>query len=587
MKVYSRIISFILMLSIVFSVLLITPLSVSASGIKPQSTIQLTGTCYYDDAFDILNKVNELRVFMGLHPLRMEPQLMEDAMQRAAELMLVYSHDRPDGSSCFDINEDAFAENIAIGYGSTEAVMDGWLNSEIHYANIMSDDFNCIGIGAVVHNGVPCWVQLFGTKSYNEDIVMPENTTRDFDIYIGDQDYELLLNIPQSYFVGDSIQIQVIGYTKDNTCYYTLNDDDFTLSSSDTSVATIDNDSVVTVGAGNATITATSDYATISAQIEVTEFCEGKSRQCGEDVFWEYKDGTLTLSGTGDMYNYTGTYTENYEIATDLPYADGSKYVKKVVVSEGITGVSQYAFSGFSNLESVEFPSSLKTIGQEAFANCYRLKSVSLPEGIKEIPYGCFDTCYSLKSITLPQSLEGIGYNAFLYCSGLEYIEIPENLSYINGGAFFGCFGLKEITIPKNVREIESGTFNQCDSLKKVTILNPNIRFGTNNMFSTIADKLTIYCYNGSTAETHCENNSIKFVSLGDSPDFIVQIMGDVNLDGAVNILDVTTLQRFIAHITFLQYDAIPLSDTYRDGQINILDATQIQRFLAHIIPEL
>ena len=287
------------------------------------------------------------------------------------------------------------------------------------------------------------------------------------------------------------------------------------------------------------------------------------------------------------MYNYTGTYTENYEIITDLPYVEDCKYVKKVVVSEGITGISQYAFAGFSNLEAVELPTTLKTIGQKAFLNCYRLKSVNIPEGIKEIPFGCFDTCYSLKTVILPKSLEGIGYNAFLYCSGLEYIELPDNLSYINGGAFFGCFCLKEITIPKNVKEIESGTFNVCDSLKKVTILNPNIRFGVFNMFSSIADQLTIYGYNSSTAETHCKTNSIKFVSLGDSPNLVVQLMGDVNLDGAVNILDVTTLQRFLAHIIYLEYDAVPLSDTYRDGEINVLDATQIQRFLAHLIPEL
>ncbi|MBQ6626286.1 MAG: Ig-like domain-containing protein [Ruminococcus sp.] len=64
-----------------------------------------------------------------------------------------------------------------------------------------------------------------------------------------------------------------------------MNNGDFTLSSSDTSVATVDNDSVVAVGTGNATITATSDYVTVSAQIEVAEFCEGESRQCGENVF--------------------------------------------------------------------------------------------------------------------------------------------------------------------------------------------------------------------------------------------------------------------------------------------------------------
>lgn len=587
MRVHNKVISFVVILSIVFSMLLITPFSVSAESTKPQTTIQLNATCYYDDAFEILDRVNELRSANGLHKLSMEPQLMEDAMQRAAELMVYYEHTRPDSTDCFDINEDAFAENIAMGYGSPQAVMNGWVNSTIHYANIMSNDFNCIGIGAVVHNGVPCWVQLFGIKPYAEEIETPENITKDFDIFLGDNEYELFMDVPESLFVGDSAQLQIKGQTINNVCYYTLNNDKFTFSSSDNTVVSIENDKAVAVGVGNATITATSDFVTISTNIEVDEFSAGNSHQCGDNVFWEYKDGTLTLTGTGDMYEYNAYYDDNYDIVSDVPYFEGCENVKKVVVSEGVTGISPYAFAGFEQLESVEFPTTLQTIGREAFLECYKLNSVNMQEGIKEIPFGCFDTCFSLKSITLPQSVESIGNNAFLYCTGLESIQLPEKISYIAGGAFFGCRSLKEITLPETISIIESGTFNQCDSLKKVTILNPNVRFGVYNMFSPIADTLTIYGYNNSTAATHCKNNSINFVSLGDSPDLVVQIIGDVNLDGVVNILDVTTLQRFLAQMTYLEYDAVPLADTNKDGDINISDATQIQRFIAQIIPEL
>ncbi len=587
MRVYSKIISFILILSIIFSVLLISPVSAAAESVNPDSTIKLNATCNYDDAYDVLNKVNEIRSTKGLSKLSMEPQMMEDAMQRAAELMVYFAHARPDNSSCFDINEDIFAENIAIGYGSPAQVMNSWINSDYHYANIMSEDFNCIGIGAVVHNGVHCWVQLFGMKSYDGEITIPDNTTKDFDIYLGDVAYELSIDAPASIFAGDSAQLQVIGKTRGNTCYYTLNNDEFTFSSSDDTVVRIDNDKAVAVGVGNATITATSDFATITAQVEVVEFCAGASRQCGDNVFWDYKDGTMTFSGTGEMYDYNTQEDEKYNIIVDAPYTDAFKNVKKVVVNEGITKVGMRAFAFFEELETVELPSTLQAIGREAFYECYMLKTVTMQEGIKEIPFGCFDTCFSLKSITLPQSVETIGNNAFLYCSGLEYIELPQNISYIAGGAFFGCQGLKEITIPATINKIESGTFNQCKSLKKLTILNPDIKFGVPDMFSTIADTLTIYGYNNSTAQKHCGANSIAFVSLGDAPDSLETILGDVNLDGVVSVLDATALQMHLAQITTLDSVALSAADTNRDGSVNILDATYIQLFVAQIIPKL
>lgn len=584
MKVKNKIISVILMITIMLSALMATPLYASATDTTQGTTIKLNATCNYDDAYEVLELVNKERKEYGLHELTLDPQLTEDAMQRAAELMIYNSHTRPDGTSCFDLNEDIFAENIAMGYDSPAYVMHEWLHSSDHWANIMSDDFYSIGIGAVVHNGAPCWVQLFGIESYDEETPVPENVTKDFDIHLGDEEYPLVIDCPSSIFLGDTTQLQIKGQTRNNSCYYLLSNDDFTFSSSDDTVVSIQKDKAVPQGVGSATITATSDYATVTTQIEIIEFSPGKSRQCGENIVWDYKDGTLILTGTGNMYDYTATL-ENYYVDTDVPYYDGLSNVKKVVVSEGITGIGKCAFAYFKKLETVELPSTLTTIGNNAFTECGKLKTINIPEGVKVIPFGCFDSCYSLKTMSLPQSVETIDNNAFLYCVSLQYIDIPQNLSCLASCSFFGCTSLREFTIPATIDEIESGTFNQCNALTKVTILNPDVKFGVSNMFYTIADTLTIYGYNNSTAQKHCGANSITFVSLGDAP--VKYTLGDVNLDGKVDVLDVTELQRHVAQSTTLDNVALSVADTNADGTINILDATHIQRFLAQLIPKL
>lgn len=52
-------------------------------------------------------------------------------------------------------------ENIAMGYPTAEAVMDGWMNSDGHRKNILNSDFTKIGIGVYSSGGTLYWVQLF------------------------------------------------------------------------------------------------------------------------------------------------------------------------------------------------------------------------------------------------------------------------------------------------------------------------------------------------------------------------------------------------------------------------------------------
>ena len=115
----------------------------------------------------VIELVNQERTSRGLQPLLKHDGLMVAAAARARELSQRYSHTRPDGSECFTILwhlgiDYAYAgENIAMGQKTPEIVMNDWMNSSGHRANILSENFDCIGVGCTMVDGYPYWVQLF------------------------------------------------------------------------------------------------------------------------------------------------------------------------------------------------------------------------------------------------------------------------------------------------------------------------------------------------------------------------------------------------------------------------------------------
>lgn len=117
---------------------------------------------------EVIELVNEEREKEGLPALDTMAKLDKAAQIRADELTEKYSHDRPDGSSCFTVLDDvningysAVGENIAMGQKTPEQVVQAWMNSEGHRRNIMSVHFEEIGVGYVDNNGYSCWAQLF------------------------------------------------------------------------------------------------------------------------------------------------------------------------------------------------------------------------------------------------------------------------------------------------------------------------------------------------------------------------------------------------------------------------------------------
>lgn len=86
---------------------------------------------------------------------------------RAVEIVKSFSHTRPDGRDPFTAMKEAgvsyraAGENIAMGQKTPQQVMEGWMNSDGHRQNILSDNFGRLGVGYYVANGRAYWVQMF------------------------------------------------------------------------------------------------------------------------------------------------------------------------------------------------------------------------------------------------------------------------------------------------------------------------------------------------------------------------------------------------------------------------------------------
>ncbi len=151
------------------------------------------------------------------------------------------------------------------------------------------------------------------------------------------------------------------------------------------------------------------------------------SGTCGENLKWELDNGTLTISGTGEMNSY---------ICSKTPWYNSVRNIEKIVIKQGVTDIGGYAFSYCSSLTSITIPSGVTDIGESAF-------------------YGCS----SLTSITIPSSVTDIGGSAFSDCSSLTSITIPDSVTFIGGSAFYGCSSLTNITIPSRVTSIGDCAF--------------------------------------------------------------------------------------------------------------------------------
>jgi uncharacterized protein YkwD len=150
----------------VFALVLFAP---AVLGCGPSDAGPACGAGDTSEVCEVFRLVNAERATAGLPPYAWDPHLAV-AAQRHAEDMAAqgyFSHTSLDGRTFADRAGEAGydasprGENIAMGYPSPEAVMDGWMSSDGHRANILASGSNEIGVGLHERH----WVQVFGTRS--------------------------------------------------------------------------------------------------------------------------------------------------------------------------------------------------------------------------------------------------------------------------------------------------------------------------------------------------------------------------------------------------------------------------------------
>ena len=141
-----------------------------------------------DYAYQVAAIVNRERAANGLPILKYSDKLSEAANIRAKEIQTYFSHTRPDGRSCFTAVTDSgiryryIGENIAYGQRTPEEVMNAWMNSSGHRANILNNNVEYIGIGVAKRNGICYWTQFFAlADGLSGDVItfseQPQSTT--------------------------------------------------------------------------------------------------------------------------------------------------------------------------------------------------------------------------------------------------------------------------------------------------------------------------------------------------------------------------------------------------------------------------
>lgn len=251
------------------------------------------------------------------------------------------------------------------------------------------------------------------------------------------------------------------------------------------------------------------------------------SGQCGDKLFWLLYEGTLTVSGTGAMWDFTDTAPGWYASRSNI---------KAIVVEEGVKSIGLNAFVNCADAASVSLPESLLLIGNWAFENCTALKKITVPRSVQVIGSGAFaydsaltaieaeagslsfaseggvlftagtkllhsfpagksgeytvaadvtaiydeafEGCEKLTALKGGSGLQAVGVAAFYGCGKLTSVSLGSKLQTIGAGAFYQC-GIQQLNVPDGVTEIGSMVCYRCDELRELRLGNSVREIGT------------------------------------------------------------------------------------------------------------
>ena len=222
----------------------------------------------------------------------------------------------------------------------------------------------------------------------------------------------------------------------------------------------------------------------------VQAFAALTSGKCGENLSWFFADGYLTITGSGEMTDYT--------LTSMPPWYEFREKIYYVSLPEGLTTVGDMAFCSLENLTSVRIPSTVTKIGELAFSQCRSMAMLTLNQGLQTIGRSAFEQCWKLQDLRLPDTVTTLGYHAFYDCQGLLYVTIPASVKEMDSGVFAYCSRLARAEIKAPISVVPAWTFYGCTGLTTI-VLDEQIAGADDNAFVGCEQLETVY-YAGSAA---------------------------------------------------------------------------------------
>ncbi|MCL1850429.1 MAG: leucine-rich repeat protein [Bacteroidetes bacterium] len=242
---------------------------------------------------------------------------------------------------------------------------------------------------------------------------------------------------------------------------------------------------------------------------------------------FEANTNTLTISGEGDMPNYS-----DYEVHF-APWYIARNDIHNVVIETGVTSIGNRAFYYCEKMTSISIPNTVTKIGNKAFCFCFEVPFINIPDNVISIGNMVCYACSKLTVFNVTPNVTNIGNSAFDYCTSLlsfnvagennnyasengvlfdknkttliRYPEgkegaynIPNNVKSIDDGAFLNCRHLTSVTIPNSVTIIKNKVFYYCNTLTSMNIPNSVKDIG-DETFSFCTNLISVILPNGIT----------------------------------------------------------------------------------------
>jgi len=253
---------------------------------------------------------------------------------------------------------------------------------------------------------------------------------------------------------------------------------------------------------------------------------------CGDNLTWAFDaaTGTLTISGTGAMWDYEPQASRPYPTS---PWYNGTVIYEPttVIIEEGVTSIGSYAFWIMTSIENVSLPETLKSIGEQAFYSCTHIESLTLPVSLTNIGDWAFGECTALTTVnyggteadranitigavndpllnaawtyaeevtiggecgdnltwtfdaaTGTLTISGEGEMGDMYENGeyimpwedykenIRVVVVEEGVTVIENHAFSDCINLNKVELPTSLVVLGNFSFENCSSLTSVSL---------------------------------------------------------------------------------------------------------------------